>query len=81
MVITTPEVEPPTTAEIAESILGALRQATAARYEAVADAITEALVVLLHECGWPRGMAREAINHAMVNHTTMKAALFANQTG
>lgn len=84
MAITTPPataIEPPTNVTLAESILAALRLATTLQADTVAEALTEAFLVLLHECGWPRGMARDAINHAMVNNTTIKAALYANQTG
>ncbi|TDD53013.1 hypothetical protein E1286_08135 [Nonomuraea terrae] len=69
-------------------MLGILRQLTDAHnrelhtmHEIVIGQTTEALASLLRECNWPRGMALQAINHAMVNHTTLRQAKYACQIG
>lgn len=92
MTITAPalaEPDPPLTpAELAENMLGLLRQFVAARkehplpfHDRVLDRCTEALVILMYDQEWPRGMALEAINHAMEHGTTLREAMYACQTG
>ncbi|MFG1709143.1 hypothetical protein ACFLIM_38725 [Nonomuraea sp. M3C6] len=89
MAIPAPEAEPPTTAEIAETMLSVLRRLAAAKdrrilpdqYDSVTDQLMENLAALMREFDWPRGMALEAIHHAMTHGTTLRDAMLANQTG
>ncbi|MFI6889126.1 hypothetical protein [Streptosporangium canum] len=93
---TPPAGQPPIVAngvEMAEHLLAVLRLANASDVPGVpnqtgrreSDGVYghthEALIRLLRVIRWPRGMASEAIMHAIEDGCTMREALFACQTG
>ncbi|GAA1768681.1 hypothetical protein [Nonomuraea bangladeshensis] len=91
MTITAPPAaaEPPASAQIAENMLNTLRQLAAAtdrplspdQYDKAADHLTESLAALMYEAAWPRGMALDAIHHALTHGTTLRQAMLACQIG
>ncbi|WP_440100111.1 hypothetical protein [Streptosporangium sp. H16] len=88
-----PPAAVPAGVEMAEHLLAVMRLANASdvhglpnqtgcrETDGVYGHTHEALIRLLRVIGWPRGMAVEAILHAINEGCTMSAALFACQTG
>lgn len=83
---TAPETRP-TTAELGEQLLTMLRNlgmaedTEHARWDGAYGDVQEALIKLLHTADWGRGMAVDAINHAMTEGVTLREAMYACQTG
>ncbi|WP_433235267.1 hypothetical protein ACQPYK_25050 [Streptosporangium sp. CA-135522] len=77
----------PTTAELGEQLLNLLRALNMAedqelaRWHGAYGDTREALIKLLGTQDWGRGMAIDAIHHAITKHVTLREAMLATQTG
>lgn len=84
---TAPPTEPARPANLAESLLALLRDIYSAEGLDLIDQngaytdVREALIKVLHSVSWPRYMAEEAIDRAINEPSTIRAAMYATQIG